>query len=354
MTSLDHRNPPTDLWSGPAADLAAAAGASFAPVEPAEPASAPVVLPRLQLPTDRIAPAPFDELIDTEPSRHVAAAHATSYGVEQLPDDYAHYPPTDGAHSAHGRANRDTRVGPAADRRTAAAARDHTPATATGSSGDRGDNGRGRRGNGPKGDRPKRSRAAIGAAVVAGTAMVGTFAFILTNGNSADPEAGGGTGTGRDSAVTAPSVPPSNPPAPAAPSTAKADRKPAVPKPSTVKTTAASKTPNTGAESPKFHKGQWIAVLDTYPTDAGMAADQLAKSKAAELITAGVPARAMLADGQYPGIVDGGQPVTATWIVYVGPASSSVNAMNVCVSPKVQKVYANNACPTYEPAAALD
>jgi hypothetical protein len=349
VTSLDHRNPPTDLWSGPAADLAAAAGASFTPAEPAH--SEPVQ-PRPQLPTDRIAPAPFDELIDTEPSRHVAAAHATSYGVEQLPDDYAYYPPTDGAHSAHGRANRDTRVGPAADRRTAAAAaRDHTPATAAGSSGDRGDNGKGRRGNGGKGDRPKRSRAAIGAAVVAGTAMVGTFAFILTNGGSPDPQAGGSPDSGRDTTVA--SAKPSNPP-PAAPGTAKADRKPAVPKPATVKTTSAGKTPNTGAESPKFHKGQWIAVLDTYPTDAGMAADQLAKSKAAELITAGVPARAMLADGQYPGIVDGGQPTTATWIVYVGPATSSVNAMNVCVSPKVQKFYPDNACPTYEPATALD
>jgi hypothetical protein len=313
--------------------------------EPTQPEPA-----RPQLPTDRIAPAPFDELIDTEPSRHVAAAHATSYGAEHLPDDYAYYPATDGAHSAHGqRANRDTRVGPAADRRTAAA-RDHTPATATGSSGNHGDNGKGR-GKGPKGGRPKRSHAAIGAAVVAGTAMVGAFAFILSNGTSPDPQAGGSTDNGRDSAVT--SAPPPKAPAPAAPGTAKADRKPAVPRPKT-STTAATKTPNTGAESPKFHNGQWIAVLDTYPTDAGMAADQLAKALAAQLITAGVPARAMLADGQYPGIVDGGQPTTATWIVYVGPATSSANAMNACISPKVQKAHPNSACPTYEPAAPLD
>ncbi|GAB2576653.1 hypothetical protein [Kribbella endophytica] len=352
MTSLDHRNPPTDLWSGPAADLAAAAGASFTPAEAVEPAHSEAPH-RPQPPTDRIAPAPFDELIDTEPSRHVAAAHATSYGVEHLPDDYAYYPPTDGAHSAHGRANRDTRVGPAADRRTAAAARDHTPATATGSSGDRGNNGKGRRPTGGKGGRPKRSHAAIGAAVVAGAAMVGAFAFILSNGGSPDPQAGGSTDTGRDTTTVA-SAKPSNPPAPAAPGTAKADRKPAAPKPATVKTTAASKTPNTGSESPKFHKGQWIAVLDTYPTDAGMAADQAAKTMAGRLIAGGVPARAMLADGQYPGIVDGGQPTTATWIVYVGPATSSVNAMNACISPKVQKIYPNNACPTYEPAAALD
>ncbi|MGC4943415.1 hypothetical protein [Kribbella sp. DT2] len=350
MTSLDHRNPPTDLWSGPAADLAAAAGASFAPPEAAEPAQSEPVQPRPHQPTDRIAPAPFDELIDTEPSRHVAAAHATSYGVEHLPDDYAHYPLTDGAHSAHGRANRDTRVGPAADRRTAAA-REHAPTPATGSSGDRGDNGKGHRGNG-SGGRPRRSRAAIGAAVVAGTAMVGAFAFILTNGSSPAPQAGGSVDPGRDSAVT--STRPSNAPAPAAPGTAKADRKPAVPNPAASKTTA-SKTPNTGAESPKFRSGQWVAVIDTYPTDAGMAADQLAKSLAARLITAGVPAKALLASGQYPGLADGdGVAMADSWIVYVGPATSSANAMNVCISPKVQKVHANNACPTYEPAATAD
>ncbi|MEV6287441.1 hypothetical protein [Kribbella sp. NPDC051770] len=358
MTSLDHRNPPTDLWSGPAADLAAAAGASFAPApaaepahpEPAHPGPARAEPARPQPPTDRIAPAPFDELIDTEPSRHVAAAHATSYGgVENLPDDYAYYPPVDGAHSAPGRrTNRDTRTTSSAERR--AAAHDHAPATATGSSGDRGDSGTNRRGTGGKG-RPRRSRAAIGAAVVAGTAMAGTFAFILTNGSSPDPQAGGSADTGRDSVVT--SAAPSNPPVPAAPSTAKADRKPAAPKPSTQKTTV-TKTPNTGPASPKFRSGQWIAVIDTYPTDAGMAADQLAKELAGKLINAGVPARAMLADGQYPGIVDGGEPTTATWIVFVGPATSSQNAMNACISPKVQKIHENNACPTYEPATSLD
>lgn len=351
MTTLDHRNPPTDLWSGPAADLAAAAGASFAPAPAAEPAHPEPTQPRPQVPTDRIAPAPFDELIDTEPSRHVAAAHATSYGgVEHLPDDYAYYPPTDGAHSRGQRTNRDTRTSSPSDRR--APAGDRAPATATGSSGDRGDNGNGRRGTGSKGGRPKRSHAAIGAAVVAGTAMVGTFAFILSNGNSPDPQAGGSADTGRDSAVTAP--PPPKASAPAAPSTAKADRKPAVPNPASAQTSTVTKTPNTGAESPKFRSGQWIAVLDTYPTDAGMAADQLAKELAGKLINAGVPARAMLANGQYPGIVDGGEPTTNTWIVYVGPATSSLNAMNACISPKVQKVYQNNACPTYEPASPLD
>ncbi|ONI76520.1 hypothetical protein BWI15_04210 [Kribbella sp. ALI-6-A] len=338
MTPLDHRNPPTDLWSGPAADLAAAAGASFAPAPAAEPA-------RRQLPTDRIAPAPFDELIDTEPSRHVAAAHATSYGVEQLPHDYAYYPPTDGAHSARGsRAQRDTRTSSTGGRRSAAP-RDRAPATATGSSGDHGGGRNGRRGTGGQDGRPKRSHAAVGAAVVAVTAVIGTLAFVLTNGSS--PEAGSGTGTSRDS--VAPSAPGGNDPAPAAPSTAKNGRKPAVPSSETSTTT--STTPNTGPESPTFRAGQWIVVLDTYPTDAGMAADQLAKSLAGKLINSGVPARALRASGQYPGLADaGGDPMTDTWIVYLGPATSSAAAVNACSSPKVQKVHANNACPSYEPA----
>jgi hypothetical protein len=338
VTSLDHRNPPTDLWSGPAADLAAAAGASFAPAPAAEPA-------RRQLPTDRIAPAPFDELIDTEPSRHVAAAHATSYGVEQLPHDYAYYPPTDGAHSARGsRAQRDTRTSSTGDRRSAAP-RDRAPATATGSSGDHGGGRNGRRGTGSPGGRPKRSHAAVGAAVVAVTAVIGTLAFVLTNG-SPSPEAGSGTDTGRDTVV--PSAAPSNDPTP--PSTAKNGRKPAVPSSEASKTTT-STTPNTGPESPTFRAGQWIVVLDTYPTDAGMAADQLAKSLAGKLINSGVPARALLANGQYPGLAGAdGDPMTDTWIVYLGPATSSAAAVNVCSSAKVQKEHPNNACPTYEPA----
>jgi hypothetical protein len=339
VTPLDHRNPPTDLWSGPAADLAAAAGASFAPVPAADPA-------RPQQPTDRIAPAPFDELIDTEPSRHVAAAHATSYGVEQLPHDYAYYPPTDGAHSARGsRAHRDTRTSSSGDRRRSTAPRDRAPATATGSSGSPGGGRKARRGTGGQDGRPKRSHAAIGAAVVAMTAVAGTLAFILTNG-SPPPEAG--TAPGRDTVVT--SAAPGNDPAPVAPSTAKNDRKPAVPSSEASKTTT-STTPNTGPESPTFRAGQWIVVLDTYPTDAGMAADQLAKSLAAKLINSGVPARALLASGQYPGLAGGdGDPMTDTWIVYLGPATSSAAAVNACSSPKVQKVHPNNACPSYEPA----
>ncbi|GAA1599588.1 hypothetical protein GCM10009789_62100 [Kribbella sancticallisti] len=178
--------------------------------------------------------------------------------------------------------------------------------------------------------------------------MVATFAFILTNGNSSPPTSEANLPPAvvpESSAPSAPAEQPSANPAPAA-STGKADRQP----PSTEPTTVAA--PNTGQQSPAFKRGQWIAVLDTYPTDAGLEADQLAKELAGKLIKAGVPARAMLADGQYPGITNSTlEPVTGTWIVYLGPVTSAEIALTTCQSPKTQRAYASLACPTYEPAA---
>ena len=122
-------------------------------------------------------------------------------------------------------------------------------------------------------------------------------------------------------------------------------------KPSTQQTTSAA-LPNTGQTSPAFKRGQWIAVLDTYPTDAGLEADQLARQLAAKLIKAGVPARAMLANGQYPGIANSSlEPVTSTWIVYLGPVASAQTALTICQAPQTQRVHDSPACPTYEPAA---
>jgi hypothetical protein len=110
---------------------------------------------------------------------------------------------------------------------------------------------------------------------------------------------------------------------------------------------------NTGAESPAFKRGQWIVQIDKYPTDAGMDADQVAKALAAKLIKAGVPAKAMLVNGQYPGIANSSmEPVTDTWLVYLGPGTSSEQMLNLCSAPKTQSAYQNSACPTYEPAAA--
>ncbi len=102
-----------------------------------------------------------------------------------------------------------------------------------------------------------------------------------------------------------------------------------------------------------FKRGQWIAVLDKYPTDVGMQADQLAKGAAAKLIAAGVPAKAMLVDGQYPGIANSSlEPITGTWVLYLGPGTTSQQMENLCSAPKTQRAYNSPACPTYEPAVA--
>jgi hypothetical protein len=203
----------------------------------------------------------------------------------------------------------------------------------------------------------KRSTAAAGAAIIAGAAVVATFVFVHQNGSSS-PQSGG------NPPVPAPqtSAPPqtkSAGAAPAAVNTVKADRKPpaskpTAPKPTVAKTTAArtSATPNTGPVTPVFRRGQWIAVLDKYPTDAGMDAEQLAKDVAAKLITAGMPGRAMLLNGQYPGIANSNlEPETGEWVVYLAALPSAEAALNLCQSPKTQAAHANIACPTYEPAA---
>ncbi|WP_328321124.1 hypothetical protein OHA70_23585 [Kribbella sp. NBC_00382] len=204
----------------------------------------------------------------------------------------------------------------------------------------------------------KRSTAAVGAAIIAGTAVVATFVFVLTNSNSPSPQ------SGSKPPVAAPqtSAPPKTKAAAAAPAavnTAKADRKPPVTKPTAPKptvaktsTTRTSATPNTGPATPVFRRGQWIAVLDQYPTDAGMDAQQLAKELAAKLIAAGVPGRAMFLNGQYPGIANSSlEPETDMWVVYLSALPSAEAALDLCQGSKTQAVHSNIACPTYEPAA---
>ncbi|MEV8372937.1 hypothetical protein AB0P21_09385 [Kribbella sp. NPDC056861] len=204
----------------------------------------------------------------------------------------------------------------------------------------------------------KRSHAAVGAAIVAGAAMVATFAFILTNGNSSAPQ-----GSGNSPLALAPqsSAPPAAKstkanPAPAAVTTGKGDRKPPVPAKTSQRAATSnpptSAAPNTGKASPVFKRGQWIAVMDRYPTDNGMDAAPLAKQLAGKMIAAGVPARAMMLNGQYTGLADSsGNPESDAWVVYLGPFSSSDAALESCQAPKTQSAYSSPACPTYEPAA---
>jgi hypothetical protein len=202
----------------------------------------------------------------------------------------------------------------------------------------------------------KRSSAAVGAAIVAGAAVVATFAFVLTNGDSSSPQSGANLPVPAPQTSATPKT--NSAAAPAAVSTAKADRKPpaakpTAPKPSVAKTTTTtSATPNTGPATPVFRRGQWIAVLDKYPTDAGMDAEQLAKDLAAKLIAAGVPGRAMFLNGQYPGIANSNlEPETDAWVVYLAALPTAEAALNLCQAPKTQATHSNIACPTYEPAA---
>jgi hypothetical protein len=204
----------------------------------------------------------------------------------------------------------------------------------------------------------QRSHSAIGAAVVAGAAMVAAFAFILTNGSSSTTD--NGIRAGSIPQVSAPAAQPKVNPGPTAGS-GKADRKPPTSKTTAGRTSSSKATgtksvapPDTGSQSPSFRRGQWIAVVDSYPTDAGMAADQLARSMAAKMIAGGVPAKALLASGQYPGLANSNfEPMSNIWFVYVGPFSSADAASALCVSSKAQKAYGSLlACPTYEPATA--
>lgn len=185
-------------------------------------------------------------------------------------------------------------------------------------------------------------------------ALVAVFAFILTRGSTTSPESGDGLrlGTGLDSGAAAPSAPVATDDA----TTKKADRNPASSTTKAAPKTAPTSAPpsfDTGVTAPAFKQGQWIAVLDKYPTDAGMDAEQVAKAAAIKLIRAGVPAKAMLVDGQYPGFANSSmEPVTGTWVIYLGPGKTSEQMLDLCSAPETQRAYSNPACPTYEPAVA--
>lgn len=213
-----------------------------------------------------------------------------------------------------------------------------------------------RRGD-PQPRRPRkaqRSHSAIGASIVAVAAIVAVSAFILTRGTSSTPgDDGLRMGSGTDTGAAAPAQTSDG-------NTTKADRNPpsaassgARPAPKTQPSTSTPPPVNTGPVSPAFKRGQWIAVLDKYPSDTGMNADQVAKNLAVKLANAGIPAKAMLVNGQYPGLVNSSlERITSTWLVYLGPGPSSAQMLDLCSDPRTQAAYPSPACPTYEPAAA--
>ncbi|HWD77352.1 MAG TPA: hypothetical protein VG497_00665 [Kribbella sp.] len=194
----------------------------------------------------------------------------------------------------------------------------------------------------------QRSRSAISAGIVAGLALAAVFGYILTRGSADDQTADGlRMGSGTDSGAAAPA-------GSATGGATKGDRKPPVAvttkptatQPSVKVQTVTPPPVNTGPTSPKFKRGQWIAVLDKYPADA----EQSARDTATKVTRAGIPAKAMLVNGQYPGITDSSlTPITGTWLVYLGPGTSSAQMLNLCQDPRTQAAYPG-ACPTYEPA----
>lgn len=182
-------------------------------------------------------------------------------------------------------------------------------------------------------------RAVVVVTLLVCAALVGALVFTLFRGDDTASSAGDGT-------AAAPAPPPVSPGTPAMRSS-----RPMASPTRPVTTTRRSVPADPAAGSPKFRAGQWIALIDTYPTDGGLPAEQTAKELAGQLAAAGVGAKALLADGQYPGLAKGdGTRLRDAWIVYVGPSRTSAAARNICAASKTQQVYSSPACPTFEPA----
>ncbi|GAA0590826.1 hypothetical protein GCM10009534_26350 [Kribbella sandramycini] len=180
---------------------------------------------------------------------------------------------------------------------------------------------------------------------MAAAAMTAAFAFILTRGAPAAPD-NSALGVAPEDTPTTSATPSAHPSV-----ATKADRKPPASRSAGKPTTTSAAPVNTGPESPGFKAGQWIVVLEKYTADGGLDAGRLAKDTATKINRSGVPAKAMLVNGQYPGFANSsGEPVLNTWVVYLGPGPSSAEMLNFCAAPRTQRAYRSPACPTYEPA----
>ena len=112
-------------------------------------------------------------------------------------------------------------------------------------------------------------------------------------------------------------------------------------------------TTGTGPENPAFPLGQFISAIRLWPAGSP-AAEQTARDLAAQLASAGVPAKVLNVAGQYPGMTMGTprQPMRDVWGVYVGPAASPGEVDAICKSEAVRKVVATPDCVSFEPAKA--
>ncbi len=122
--------------------------------------------------------------------------------------------------------------------------------------------------------------------------------------------------------------------------------------PSQTVTETASTPPTGGPDSPVFTPDQWIAVVEQYPADAGVTAETSARDLARRLTAAGVPSGVLFARGQYPGLTNAsGQPLTDSWVVYAGPATTPQQVESMCTG-KAKQVYNLAQCTVRQPARA--
>jgi Fibronectin type III domain len=110
-------------------------------------------------------------------------------------------------------------------------------------------------------------------------------------------------------------------------------------------------TPGSGPDSPIFTPDQWVAAVNQIPADSGIA-ETSARDLAQDLTQAGVPAGVLLANGQYPGLLNAsGQPLTNSWVVYTNPGTDPQQIQNTCET-KAKQVYNLAQCTPRQPARA--
>jgi hypothetical protein len=105
-----------------------------------------------------------------------------------------------------------------------------------------------------------------------------------------------------------------------------------------------------GADSPVFAPGDWVAVVELFPTDAGVTSEDTARDLARRLAAAGLQSGVLRARGQYPGVVGTNNlPLNNAWVVYIGPGDSPDQLQGDC-SDKAKQIDPNAICAPRQPA----
>lgn len=169
------------------------------------------------------------------------------------------------------------------------------------------------------------------------------FKLRAVNGDKIGPESAQACATTAEAPVTPSSATPSG----------GQSQSPSSPSQSVTETASTTPTGGTGGpDSPVFTPDQWIAVVEQYPADAGVTAENSARDLARRLAAAGVSSGVLFARGQYPGLTNAsGRPLTDSWVVYAGPATSSQQVESTCTG-KARQVYNLAQCTVRQPARA--